>query len=213
MKSIEVKGNLREVVGKTTAKTLRKEDKVPCELYGQGENVHFYIAEKAFKKLVYTADAYLVNIDIDGKVYQSIIRDVQYHPVSDRVMHADFYHVTEDSPLWTMLPVRIVGSSVGVVKGGRLVQKMRKIKIKGIAKDLPEDITIDISDLDIGKSVKVKDLAIENIELMDPDNAVVVLIKTARGVAADEEEGEEGEEGEEAAAEGGDAPAEEKAAE
>jgi large subunit ribosomal protein L25 len=211
MKSIDVKGSLREAVGKTTAKLLRKENEVPCVLYGQGENVHFHISEKAFKKLVYTPDAYLVNIDIDGKVYQSIIRDVQYHPVSDKVIHADFYHVLEDSPLWTMLPVRIVGSSVGVIKGGRLVQKMRKIKIKGIAKNLPEDITIDITTLDIGKSIKIKDLAIENIELLDPLNAVVVLIKTARGVQADEA-GEEGE-GEEAAAEGGDAPAEEKAAE
>jgi len=212
MKSIEVKGNLREAVGKTTSKALRKQDKVPCVMYGQGENIHFYIDAKAFKKLVYTADSYLVNIDIEGKVYQAIIRDVQYHPVSDKVMHADFYHVDENSPLWTMLPVRVVGSSIGVIKGGRLVQKMRKIKIKGMAKDLPEDITIDISDLDIGKSVKIKDLEIKDIELMDPDNAVVILIKTARGAQVDEEE--EGEEGEEAAAEGGEeTPSEEKAAE
>jgi len=213
MKTIELKGNLRESIGKTNAKNLRKEKLVPCVMYGQGENLHFQVEEKAFNKVIYTADAYIIKLDIDGKQVDAILRDVQYHPVTDRVLHADFFQIEEKTPVWTMLPVTLEGSSVGVLKGGRLVQKMRKVKIKGLPADLPEHITIDISDLDIGKSVKIKDLNIDKAELLDPANAVVVLVKTARGVQT-EEEGEEGEEGEgeEGAAEGGEsAPAEESA--
>lgn len=207
MKSIDVKATLREAVGKTNSKAVRRQDQVPCVMYGQGQNVHFQIIEKAFKKLVYTPNAYLVNIDVEGTAYKAIIRDVQYHPVTDKVIHADFYQITDNSPVWMMLPVRMVGSSIGVLKGGRLVQKMRKIKVKGLPGDLPDDIKIDISKLDLGKSIKIKDLAIDKIELMDPSNAVVILVKTARGVQAAAGEEEEGE----AATEGEEAPAEESA--
>lgn len=216
MKSIELKGSLRESIGKSNAKNLRKEKLVPCVMYGQGENLHFQIEEKEFNKVVYTADAYLIKFDIDGKKVNGIVRDVQYHPVTDRILHADFYQVEEKSPVWIMLPVSMEGSPVGVLKGGRLVQKMRKLKVKGLSGDLPERITIDVSDLDIGKSIKVKELNIDNIELLDPANAVVVLVKTARGALTDEdEEGEEGEgeEGEEGAAEGEEGASKEESAE
>jgi large subunit ribosomal protein L25 len=212
MKTIKLKGSLRENIGKSNAKNLRKEKLVPCVMYGQGENLHFQIEEKEFNKVVFTADAYVISFDIDGKKADAIVRDVQYHPVTDRIIHADFYEVNEKSPVWIMLPVAMEGASIGVLKGGRLVQKMRKIKVKGIPGDLPEHITVDISKLDIGKSIKIKDLKFDKIEFLDPANAVVVLVKTARGVQTDAEaEGEEAE-GEEAAAEGGEsAPAEESA--
>lgn len=212
MKTIKLKGSLRENIGKSNAKNLRKEKLVPCVMYGQGENMHFQIEEKEFNKVVFTADAYVISFDIDGKKADAIVRDVQYHPVTDRIIHADFYEVNEKSPVWIMLPVAMEGASIGVLKGGRLVQKMRKIKVKGIPGDLPEHITVDISKLDIGKSIKIKDLKFDKIEFLDPANAVVVLVKTARGVQTDAEaEGEEAE-GEEAAAEGGEsAPAEESA--
>ena len=184
MKSIEVKGSLREAVGKTTSKTLRKEEQVPCVMYGQGNNVHFYIAEKAFKSLINTPNVYIVNIDVDGTSYQTILRDVQFHPVTDRVMHADFYQIVNDAPVWVKLPVILEGSSVGVLRGGKVVQKRRYLKVKGLPGDLPEDVKIDISKLDIGKTVKVADISIDKLELLDPASDVIVLVKTARGVKA-----------------------------
>ncbi len=200
MKTIDLNGKLRKTVGKTDAKNLRKEELVPCVIYGKGENIHFQVEEKAFKKIVYTPNAYIVNFDIEGKNFQGILRDVQYHPVSDRVIHADFYQIDDKSPVWMKVPVVLEGSSIGVLKGGRLVQKMRKLKVKALPGDLPDDIKIDISKLDVGKSIKIANLEMDKVELLDPANAVVVLVKTARTVV---ETVEGGEEGEESAAEGG----------
>jgi len=199
MKSIEVKGSLREAVGKSNAKNLRNKEEVPCVLYGKGQNVHFHVNEKVFKPLVFSPNAYLVNFDIDGNKYQAVMRDVQYHPVSDKIIHADFYAVEDKSPVWMSVPVRLEGSSIGVLQGGKLVQKMRKIKVKALPNQLPDEVVIDVTKLGIGKSVKVGSLAIENVEFLDAANSVVVLIKTARGAQAGaaEVEGEE-----EAAAEG-----------
>ncbi len=214
MKTVEVKGSLRESVGKTNSKNLRKQDQIPCVLYGNGENVHFHTHENSFKEVVYTPNAYLVKLDIDGKAFDAVLRDIQFHPVSDKIIHADFYQVHEKEPVWMRMPVVLTGNAIGVLNGGRLVQKMRKVKVKGLASQLPDEITIDITDLAIGKSIKIANLTFDGIEFMEPANAVVVLIKTARAaVLAAEEEGEEGEEGAEgeAPAEGGEAPKEEAA--
>jgi large subunit ribosomal protein L25 len=213
MKSVEVKGSLREKVGKTTSKSLRREDQIPCVVYGNGENIHFHTHEKSFKELVYTPNAYLVNLDIDGKKHKAVLRAIQFHPVSDKIIHADFYEVTEKEPLWIQMPVVVEGNAIGVLNGGRLVQKMRKVKVKGLLSVLPDDIKIDITSLGIGQSIKIGDLKVEGLEFMEPDNAVVVLVKTARAAAvAAGEEGAEGEEEAEGAegeapAEGGEAPA------
>lgn len=212
MKSVEVKGSLREAVGKSTSKNLRKQEQVPCVLYGNGENVHFHTHEFSFKEIVYSPNAYLVNINIDGKTYNAVLRDIQYHPVSDKIIHADFYQVKEDQAVWMKVPVILEGTSVGVLKGGKLVQKMRKLKVKALPGILPDEIKINISKLGIGKAIKIGDLKIEGLEFLEPENAVVVLIKTARaaGAAAGAEEGEEDETAEES--EGGEnAPAEEAA--
>ena len=214
MKIVEVKGSLRETVGKTNSKNLRKQDQVPCVLYGNGENVHFHTHENSFKEIVYTPNAYLVKLDIGGKTFDAVLRDIQFHPVSDKIIHADFYQVHEKEPVWMRMPVVLTGNAIGVLNGGRLVQKMRKVKVKGLASQLPDEIKIDITELAIGKSIKIADLQFEGIEFMEPANAVVVLIKTARAaVLAAEEESEEGEEGAEgeAPAEGGEAPKEEAA--
>ena len=218
MKSIELKGTLRKDLGKSSSKNLRKQDQIPCVLYGNGENVHFHTHENSFKEIVYTPNAYLVTIDVEGKQYQSVLRDIQYHPVSDKILHVDFFQVHEKEPVWMRVPVVLQGSAIGVINGGRLVQKMRKVRIKGLPSVLPDELKIDISKLAIGKSIKIADLSIEGLEFLEPANAVVVLVKTARTVvlAAGEEgeEGEEaaeGEEGETAPAEGGEAPAEEAA--
>ncbi|NOQ24847.1 MAG: 50S ribosomal protein L25/general stress protein Ctc [Bacteroidales bacterium] len=214
MKTLELKGNLREAVGKKTSKNLRREDQIPCVMYGNGKNFHFHTHEKSFKQLVFTPNAYLVNFDLDGNNHQAVLRAIQFHPVSDKIIHADFFEITDKEPLWIQMPVEVEGSAVGVLNGGRLVQKMRKVKVKGLLSVLPDDIKIDITNLDIGQSVKIADLKVEGLEFMEPANAVVVLVKTARAAALAAGEGEEGEEGAEGEtpAEGGDASAE-KAAE
>lgn len=216
MKSVEIKGSLRKELGKSSSKNLRKEDQIPCVLYGNGENVHFHTHENSFKEIVYTPNAYLVKIDIEGKQYQAVLRDIQYHPVSDKIIHVDFFQVHEKEPVWIRVPVVLTGNSIGVLNGGRLVQKMRKVRIKGVPGALPDELKIDITNLAIGKSIKIADLQIEGLEFLEPENAVVVLVKTARAVVLTEEEseeaeGEEGEEGETSEGEGGEAPAEESA--
>lgn len=212
MKSIEVKGSLRESVGKATSKNLRKQDQIPCVLYGNGENIHFHTHEFSFKEIVFSPNAYLVNLNIEGKTYNAVLRDIQYHPVSDKIIHADFFQVKEDQAVWMKIPVVLEGAAIGVLNGGRLVQKMRKVKVKALPSVLPDEIKVDISKLAIGKSIKIGDLKFDGLEFLEAENGVVVLIKTARAAALTVEGGEEGAEGETAESEGGDhAPAEEAA--
>jgi len=213
MKAIEVKGSIREDVGKKTAKQLREQDLIPCVIYGKDNIIHFHTHKNFFKELVYTPNAYLVNIDLDGKKHKAVLRDVQFHPVTDKILHADFYEIDDKSPVWMKIPVRLEGSAVGVLNGGRLVQKMRKLKIKALPANLTDEIVIDISPLGIGDTVKVKDLPYKHVNFLEPDSAVVVLVKSARGATLPEEiealEAEEAE-GEEGAVEG-EAPDEEGA--
>jgi len=201
MKAIEVKGSIREDVGKKTAKQLREQDLIPCVIYGKDNIIHFHTHKNSFKELVYTPNAYLVNIDLDGKKHKAVLRDVQFHPVTDKILHADFYEIDDKSPVWMKIPVRLEGSAVGVLNGGRLVQKMRKLKIKALPANLTDEIVIDISPLGIGDTVKVKDLPYKHVNFLEPDSAVVVLVKSARGATlpeeiealeAEEAEGEEG---------------------
>ncbi len=219
MKAIEVKGSIREKVGKKTAKQLREQELVPCVMYGKGENVHFYTHKNSFKEIVYTPNAYLVDVDLDGQKHKAVLRDVQFHPVSDKIIHVDFYETDENSEVWMKVPLRIEGAAVGVLNGGRLVQKMRKLRVKAIPGNLPDEIVVDITPMEIGDSVKVKDLPYPAVNFLDPDNAVVVLVKSSRGATLPEEiealEAEEAEAGKEGAegAEGaeGESPAEEAA--
>lgn len=204
MKTIEIKGSLRTELGKKSSKEIRKAEGVPCVIYGKESNIHFQAPELSFKNLVYTHEAHLVDLNLDGKVHKTVLHDIQFHPVSDRIIHADFVQISEDKPVIIAVPVSVHGDSVGVIAGGKLSIKKRTLKVKGLPKYLPEFITIDITDLKIHDSVKVGDLSIENIELLDMKKAVVVTIATSR--VAQKAEGE-GAEGEAAAAE---APAAEK---
>lgn len=206
MKTIEIKGSLRTELGKKSSKEIRKAEGVPCVIYGKESNIHFQAPELSFKNLVYTHEAHLVDLNLDGKVYKTVLHDIQFHPVSDRIIHADFVQIFEDKPVIIAVPVSVHGDSVGVIAGGKLSIKKRTLKVKGLPKHLPEFITIDITDLKIHDNVKVGDLSIENIELLDMKKAVVVTIATSRVAQKAEGEGE-GAEGEAAAAE---APATEK---
>lgn len=204
MKTIEIKGSIRNDLGKKSTKHLRKQGSVPCVIYGKEKNIHFHADEISFKNLVYTHEAHLVKLSLDSEEYLTILHDIQFHPVTDRILHADFIQVHEDKPVIINIPVTIFGDSAGVKAGGKLIVKRRNLKVRGLAKDLPEDLPIDITDVKIHHSVKVGDLTYNNIELLDPKITTVLTIATSR-VALKTEEGEAGAVPE---AEGAEAPAE-----
>jgi len=198
MKTIEIKGSIRKELGKKSSKQIRKAEGVPCVIYGKESNIHFQAQELTFKNLVYTHEAHLVDLNLDGKIYKTVLQDIQFHPVSDRIIHADFVQIFEDKPVVMSVPVTVHGDSVGVIAGGKLSIKKRTVKVKGFPKDLPEFIPVDITDLKIHDSVKVGDLTMDKIEFLDMKKAVVVTIATSR--VATKAEGEEGEAAEGAAA-------------
>jgi large subunit ribosomal protein L25 len=189
MKTIEIKGSLRTELGKKSSKQIRKADGVPCVIYGKGENINFFAPQLSFKNLVYTHEAHLVDLNIEGKIYKTILQDIQFHPVSDKIIHADFIKIFDDKPVSIAVPVSVHGNSVGVMAGGKLSIKRRTLKIKGLSKDLPEFISIDISDLKIHDSIRVSDLAVDNIEFLDIKKSVVVTIATSRGAQKGAAEG------------------------
>lgn len=192
MKTLEIKGSLRTELGKKSSKKTRSEGNVPCVIYGKEQNVHFHMHENSFKKLVYTPDAHIVNLDLDGKEYKVVLQDVQFHPVSDKITHADFIEIFENKPIVMSLPIKVTGDSVGVKAGGKLRIKKRHLKVKGFADDIPESLLIDITDVKIHHSVKVGDLSYEKIELIDPKIATILTVATSRVVQKEEGEGAEG---------------------
>jgi large subunit ribosomal protein L25 len=204
MNSLDIKANLRTDLGKPGSKQLRREEKVPSVLYGLEAPLHVSVAINDFKKLVYTPDSYLVNLDVEGKVHQAILQDTQFHPVSDKLIHADFLAVSADKTVTVEIPVATTGTSVGVAAGGRLASTLRSIKVKGLVSVLPDVIEIDIAKLKIGDSVKVQNLNLpEGVAAVNAASAVVVAVKTTRAAASTDAGGAigEGEEGAEAATE------------
>jgi large subunit ribosomal protein L25 len=137
MKTIEIKGSLRTELGKKGSRDIRKSGGVPCVIYGQGQNVHFHAPELAFKNLIYTHEAHLVDLNIDNEIHKVVLKDIQYHPVSDKILHADFMEVADDKPVTINIPIKVSGVSVGVIAGGKLTIKKRSLKVKGLPKDLP----------------------------------------------------------------------------
>ena len=205
MKSITIDGSQRESVGKKATKALRNAGQVPCVLYGGDKPVHFSAEELAFSKLIYTPNAHTVVIALEnGETFNAVMQDIQFHPVTDRILHVDFYQLFEDKPVTMNIPVRLVGNSPGVRNGGRLLFRNRKLSIKALPSKLPDFFNVDISKLKIGMLIAVEELKNDDFTILHPDNQVVVQVKTARtAVLVDEdEEGEEGAEGVEAAAEG-----------
>jgi len=202
MKTVSMSGSLRENVGKKDAKKQHNEGKVPCVLYGGEEQIHFAIPERDFKDVIFTPYSYIIELNIAGKKYKAVLKDAQYHPVSDKILHVDFIQIFDDKPVAISVPLNFKGVSKGVLRGGRLIRKYRKLFIKALPKDLPDDIVVDITPLGINDSRKIMELKQANIEFLDPPTAIVVAVKSARAVAADEEE--EAEEGAETPAEGED---------
>ena len=180
MKTIEIKGTLRTELGKKSSKQLRKSGNVPCVIYGKDKNIHFHAHELEFKNLIYTPEAHLVNLNIEGEITKVVLKDTQYHPVSDKILHADFIEVFEDKPVTINIPIKVTGDSVGVIAGGKLVIKKRNLKVKGLPNDLPEFLLIDITNLKIHESVKVGDLIFDKIELLESSKLMVLTIATSR---------------------------------
>jgi len=192
MKSITINGSQRESVGKVATKTLRNAEKVPCVLYGGDKTIHFSAEEKAFKKLVYTPDVYTVVLDIEGLgSFNAILQNIQFHPVTDRILHIDFYQLFDEKPLTMEIPVKLVGSSAGVLKGGALRHNLRKLKIRTIPANLPDYIEADVSKLEIGSKLYITELANDNYTFMHPDNTVVAQVRMARTASKTDEEGAE----------------------
>jgi len=201
MKSITINGSKRESVGKKATKALRNAGQVPCVLYGGDQPVHFSANYLAFSKLVYTPNAHTVVIAIEGgETFNAVLQDIQFHPVTDRILHIDFYQLFEGKQIALNIPVKLFGNSLGVKDGGVLRRNNRKLRIKALPVDLPDFIEIDIEPLKIGDKVYVGDLLNENYTFLHSENTVVCQIKTARLAIVDEvEEDEEGIEGEEGA--------------
>jgi len=195
MKTLAISVKERKNVGKTNTRALRNQGNVPCVLYGGEKQVTFYAHENDFRKLVYTADTFVVELNIDGTVTKAIMQDIQFHPVTEKILHIDFLEVFNNKEITVSIPVILNGTAIGVKNGGNLMFRRNKIVTKGLIANLPNSIELNIEHLNIGMFTYIKDITIEGCELVAPGNSVVVGVKTAR--AAIEEEVEEVEEVEE----------------
>lgn len=200
MKTLSIKAQGRTDLGKKSTQALRKQDHIPCVMYGGEKPVHFHAHENDFRKMIYNNEVFLLELDVDGTQYKATLKELQFHPVTDKVLHMDFIEVNENEPAIVSLPVSVVGNSVGILAGGKLRQRRRYLKVKGLVKDMPEVLEIDITKVNIGGVIKVADLNYENLELLDVAQSMVVGIAASRLSAkggTGEIEGEEGAESEE----------------
>ena len=180
MKAVFMSGSSRSNVGKKDAKALRVEGLVPCVLYGGDSQIHFSVNATQFKPLLFTPDVHTVDLEIDGKSYKAVLQDIQYHNMKDNVLHADFLQLHESKPVIIQIPVRTSGNSAGVRAGGKLVTKLRKLKVRALLSDLPDFINIDITPLEIGMGVKVREVNVPGLTLLDAQNVDVVAVTATR---------------------------------
>ncbi len=192
MKTVSLSGSLRENVGKKDARKNRRAFKVPCVMYGGKEQVHFVADEKILMKIIHTPVAHIINLEVGGNTFNTIVQDVQYHPVTDRMMHADFLQILPGKPVTIGVPIVVTGTAPGVLRGGKLIKKMRKLIVRSEMENLPDDITVSIDNLEIGDSVKVSDLSLDKVAFLDVPSNVVVGVRTARTVVEEAAPGAEG---------------------
>ena len=188
MKTYELKGEVREDFGKKAARSYRSEGLIPCVVYGGSneKNLNFVVKKSDVRNLIYTPEVYLINLVLDGKSVMAILKEIQFHPVKDNILHIDFLHVFPNVPLVIELPVRLEGLAAGVKSGGKLSLDLRKLKVKALAEKLPQELVVNVEDLELGKSIQVGELNFEGLELLTPKNAVVCrvqLTRAARGAA------------------------------
>ncbi len=189
MKTYDLKGEIRADFGKKAARSYRSEGLIPCVVYGGNNenNVHFVVKNSDVRNLIYTPEVYLINLVLDGKPSMAILKEIQFHPVKDDILHIDFLHVVPNVPVEIELPVRLEGLAAGVKSGGKLSLDMRKLKVRALAEKLPQELVINVENLELGKSIQVGELSFEGLELLNAKNAVVCrvqLTRAARGAAA-----------------------------
>lgn len=188
MKTVSLSGSPRANVGKTDANALRAKGQVPCVIYGAGEQIHFSADLRHFKNIIFTPETNLVEVDVEGKKYRTVLQEAQYHKIKDTLIHADFLLVNDEKPVTVMLPVKTIGQAEGVKAGGKLVVKLRKVKVRGLVSKLPEFIELNIEKLAIGKSISAGDVNIDGITVLHPKNISIVSVQTTRAAVAAEEE-------------------------
>lgn len=191
MKTVEIIGYNRANLGKKEAKRLRAESFVPCVMYGGEEQIHFYSPMILFRELVYSPDAALVKLNVEGEEYRCILQDIQFHPVNEIILHADFFQIFDDKEVKMEIPVKLEGDAPGVLKGGRLYTKKRTLSVRALPDDMPDFIPVDISDLKLGKSLKVEEVKTKGYEILTSPLVTIATVETPRalrGVGADEEE-------------------------
>ncbi len=203
MKSIAIEGTIREELGSKNARQLRNEGNVPCVIYGGAEPVHFYAPEASFRDLVYTPQAYTVEIKLGGQTVKAVMQEIQFHPVSDDIVHIDFIQLIDGKAVSIDVPVNLIGNARGVRNGGKLKVNLRKLRVRTTEENLPDGIDLNIEDLRIGQSIKVGDLPSEGFDILNTENAVIVSVRTSRNVVDEEEEEGEETEGEAAETEAG----------
>ncbi|MCB0836013.1 MAG: 50S ribosomal protein L25 [Bacteroidetes bacterium] len=182
MKTTELQAQARETVGKKENKALRNSGQVPAVLYNNSEATHIYVDYKELQPILFARDTYIIKLNVDGKASNAIIREAQYHPVTEKILHVDFLQVTDEKPVVLTLPVNLVGSPVGVSKGGKLVTKLRRIKVKGIPSQLPEKVEINVSQLDLGQTIKIVDANIQGLEIVTNASTGVASVEIPRAL-------------------------------
>ncbi len=180
MKTIEIVGYKRANLGKSESQRLRNEGCVPCVVYGGNEQVHFYAPMILFRDLVYTNEAHFVHLNVEGEESKAILQEVQFHPVSEIILHADFLKITEDRKIKMSIPTRLVGKAPGVEKGGALVRKKAALTVYGFAKDMPDHIDVDVSELDFHHAIKVSDMKMTGLEFIDPKQSAIAAVEVPR---------------------------------
>ncbi len=185
MKSLTISGTKRVDLTRQSLRELRASGKVPCVLYGGTEQVHFETPVKDFKSLVYTPEVHTVELAIEGSNYNAILQEIQFHPVTDKILHMDFLQIFADKPVTMSIPVKLIGTSEGQKQGGKLIQKLKKLKSKALLAQLPDSIDLNIETMKIGDSIRVGDIKVDGLTILDAVNNVVVGIRTTRNVVAE----------------------------
>jgi len=188
MKSIAISGSLRENVGKRDAKELRYEGKVPAVLYGGEKQYHFAVSAADLKSLVYTPDIHFVDLDLDGQKFKAIVQEMQFHPLNDLIRHIDFLELNDEKEVTMNIPVALTGTSPGVRSGGKLIQKLRKLRVKALPANLPQEIEVSLTALEVGKSVRVDEIKLDNARILNNGDDTIVSVGMSRALRQAEQE-------------------------
>jgi large subunit ribosomal protein L25 len=184
MKTFQIKGTVRQAVGKKNSKQLRAQELVPCVLYGGEKVIHFQVHENDFRKVIYTPEVFQIDLEVDGQNYGAFIHDLQFHPVTDKLIHVDFLEIRENVPVRLEIPVRLEGYAKGIQQGGRLKSNLRTLKVKGLSKNIPDEIKIDVSNLNLGENIRVGDIKVEGFEILNTKSVPVASVVVTRAARA-----------------------------